>query len=1007
MADALLGVVFDNLKSLLQNEFATISGINSKAQKLSGHLDMIKAVLEDAEKKQFTDRSIKVWLQDLKDAVYVLDDILDECSIKSSQLRKFTSLKFRHKIGNRLEEIKGRLDDIADRRNKFSLQTGVTLRESPNEVAEWRQTSAFITEPEVFGREDDKEKIIKFLLTQAKDSDLSIYPVSGLGGLGKTTLLQSVYNDVTVSSNFKTKVWVCVSENFSVNRILCSIIEFITDKKYDDLNLNARQKKVQELLQGKRYLVVLDDVWNQNEQLESGLTQDRWNKLKSVLSCGSKGSSILVSTRDEVVATITGTWETHRLSGLSDDECWLLFKQYAFGHNREESTKLVKIGKEIVKKCNGLPLAAKALGGLMSSRNEEKEWLDIKDSELWALPQENSILLALRLSYFYLTPTLKQCFSFCAIFPKDREILKEELIQLWMANGFISSMGNLEVEDVGNMVWRELYQKSFFQDIKMDEYSGDISFKMHDLVHDLAQSVIGQECMYLENKNMTSLSKSTHHIGFQDEDDEDLLSFDKNAFKKVESLRTLFQLSYYSKKKHDNFPTYLSLRVLCTSQVLSLGSLIHLRYLELRYLGIKKLPESIYNLKKLETLKIKDCSKLSCLPKHLACLTNLRHIVIEEFWLSRMFPNIGKLTCLRTLSVYIVSLEKGNSLTELSDLNLSGKLSIKGLKDVGSLSEAQAANLKGKKDIHELCLSWDEYTKPPTISAEQLVEVLQPHSNLKCLTINCYEGLSLPSWIIILSNLISLQLWLCDKIVRLPLLGKLPSLKKLKLSYMDNLKYLDDDESEDGMEVRVFPSLEVLQLYDLSNIEKLLKVERGEMFPCLSKLTIFNCPKLGLPCLPSLKYLTVDGCNNELLRSISTFRGVTRLSLNYGFGITSFPEGMFKNLTSLQSLDVSDFPNLKELPNEPFNPALTELSIWSCNELESLPEQIWEGLQSLRTLEIRRCEGLRCLPEGILHVTSLEVLTIWECPTLEERCKEGTGEDWDKIAHIPKIKFQY
>ena len=166
-------------------------------------------------------------------------------------------------------------------------------------------------------------------------------------------------------------------------------------------------------------------------------------------------------------------------------------------------------------------------------------------------------------------------------------------------------------------------------------------------------------------------------------------------------------------------------------------------------------------------------------------------------------------------------------------------------------------------------------------------------------------------------------------------------------------------------------------LYYLPNIEGLLKVEREKMFPCLSKLRIIYCPKLGLPCLPSLKNLDVDGCNNELLRSISTFRGVTQLSLYYGEGITSFPEGMFKNLTSLQSLYVYNFP-----------------------QLESLPEQNWEGLQSLRTLQIWRCKGLRCLPEGIRHLTSLELLTIRKCPTLEERCKEGTGEDWDKIAHV-------
>jgi len=974
MADPFLGFVFENLISLLQTEFSTIYGIKSKAENLSTTLVDIKAVLEDAEKRQVKDSFIKVWLQDLKDAVYVLDDILDECSIKSSQLRKFTSLKLRHRIGNRLKEIKERLDRIAERKNKFSLQAGVTLRESPNQVAEWRQTSSTPLETKVLGRDDDKERIVEFLLTHAKDSDfISVYPIVGLGGIGKTTLVQLIFNDVRVSGHFDKKIWVCVSETFSVKRIMCSIFESITREKCPDFELDVMERKVQELLQGKIYLLVLDDVWNQNEQLESGLTQDRWNRLKSVLSCGSKGSSILVSTRDEVVATIMGTCQIHHLSGLSNNECWLLFKQHAFGHYREERAELVTIGKEIVKKCDGLPLAAQALGGLMSSRKNEKEWLEIKDSELWALPHDNNILSALRLSYFHLTPTLKRCFAFGAMFPKDTNIMKEELIHLWMANGFISTRENLEVEDVGNMVWNELYQKSFFQDIKMDEESGDIFFKMHDLVHDLAQSMVGQECMYLEKANLTSLSKSTHHISFNSKN---LLSFDEGAFKKVESLRTWFEFSTFP-KEHDYFPTDLSLRVLCTTFIRGplLGSLIHLRYMELRYLDIKELPDSIYNLQKLEILKIKDCSELSCLPERLACLTNLRHIVIERCSsLSRMFPNIGKLSYLRTLSVYIVSLEKGNSLAELRDLNLSGKLRIEGLKDVGSLSEAEAANLMGKKDLHKLCLSGqskDGYTNPPTI-------VL--HSNLKCLEIKCYEGLSLPSWIIILSNLISLELGDCNKIVGLPLLGKLPSLKKLKLSWMDNLKYLDDDESEDGMEVRVFPSLEELELDKLPNIEKLLKVERGEMFPCLSKLTISRCPKLGLPCLPSLKVLDVFRCNNELLRSISTFRGLIQLILQLGEGITSFPEGMFKNLTSLQSL-------------------------WICvwNQLESLPEKNWEGLQSLRTLRIWNCEGLRCLPEGIRHLTSLKLLDIIDCPTLKYRCKEGTGEDWDKIAHIPKL----
>ncbi|WJX58258.1 hypothetical protein P8452_43729 [Trifolium repens] len=932
MADALLGHVFENLTSLLQNEFSTISGISSKAQKLSTTLDLIKAVLEDAEKRQLTDRSIKVWLRQLK-------DILDECYIKSNRLKGLSAFKpkniiFRHNIGNRLKEITSRFDEIAERKKKFLLQEGVTAKEMTVEVAEWRQTSSIIAEPKVYGREDDKEKIVEFLLNQARDSNsLSVYPIVGLGGVGKTTLTQLVYNDQRVSSttNFHTKIWVCVSEAFSVKRILCSIIESIKSEKCGALDLDVIQRKVQELLRGKRFLLVLDDVWNKNEELKFGLSLEKWNQLKSVLSSGSKGSSCLVSTRDEVVASITGTCQAHHLYGLSENECWLLFKQYAFGIDKEEQLELVEIGKEIAKKCGGLPLAAQALRSLMRSRSGEKEWLEIKESGLWDSQGDNYILPALTLSYSYLTPTLKQCFTFCAMYPKDIEIPKDELIHLWMAHGFISSRKNLEVEDVGNMVWNELCQKSFFQDITMYEGSGDIYFKMHDLVHDLAQSITGQECLYLEDSNMTSLSKSTHHISF---DSKDLLSIDEGALKKVDSLRTFFQLNKYYTNKHHYFPTNRFLRVLCTNfiHIPSLGSLIHL------------------------------------------------------------------------------SLEKGNSLAELRDLYLSGNLSIQGLNNVGSLSEAEEAKLMCKKDLQELCLSWKirggEFTKTPTIiNAEQLLEVLQPHSNIKSLEINYYEGLLVPSWISILSNLVYLDLLNCENCVRLPSFGKLQSLKRLVLTNMVNLKYLDD-ECQDGMEVRIYPSLKKLYLNNLPSIEGLLKVERGEMFPCLSELSIDDCPKLGLPCLPSLKKLTVMGCNNELLRSISTFCGLTSIYLGAHEGIISFPEGMFTNLTFLQTLKIRNFPKLKELPNEPFNLALEILKIFNCDELESLPEQIWESLQSLRSLKIDCCKGLRFLPEGIRHLTSLESLTIVECPTLKERCKEGTGEDWYKIAHIPKLDIR-
>jgi len=429
MAEALLDVVFKNLLSLLQSEFATISGIKSKAQKLSNTLDLINAVLEDAEHKQVTNNSIKVWLQQLKDAVYVFDDVLDECSIQSDRLKgasffKLKNIRICHEIGMKFKEITSRFDQIAESKNKFLLHVGGTVREKSIEVAEIRQTTSIIAEPKVYGREDDKQKIVLFLLTQAKGADfLSVYPIVGLGGVGKTTLAQLVYNDHQVSINFDARVWVCVSEIFSINKIMCSILESITRDKCYYSSLDVIQRKVQEVLQGKRFLLVLDDVWKRNQELDFGLSHDNWNKLKSVLSCGPKSVSILVSTRDKDVATIMGTCQAHYLSCLSEEECWLLFKQYAFGDEKGERAELVVIGKEIIKKCGGLPLAAQALGSLMRSRCHEKEWLEIKDSEIWTLSDENLILPALRMSYIYLTPTCNDTRNY-----KGKEALNRSLV---------------------------------------------------------------------------------------------------------------------------------------------------------------------------------------------------------------------------------------------------------------------------------------------------------------------------------------------------------------------------------------------------------------------------------------------------------------------------------------------------------------------------------------------------------------------------------------------------
>ncbi|KAJ7942583.1 Disease resistance protein [Quillaja saponaria] len=998
MAEAIIQVVLENLNSPIQKEFGLLFGVHREMEKLSSILTTIKAVLEDAEEKQFTGREIKNWLKKIKDAAHELEDVLEECSMEfeaensagSSNMKVHcsclsssnpTNILFRYRIGKRMKEIKDRLYEIAEEKEKFHLREVVIGRSA--EIPGWRQTSSVITQPLVCGREADKEKIVEFLCGHDCEN-LSIYSIVGLGGLGKTTLSQLVFNDERVGNHFQLKIWVCVSEDFSLKRMISSFLRSASEEKVDkDLELDPLQRQLQEILKSKRYLLVLDDVWNED--------QEKWDRLKYVLACGSKGSSIVVSTRLVKVASIMGTVPPHELSCLSEDDCWSLFKQRAFGPEREERESLVAIGKEIVKRCGGVPLAAKALGSLLRFKNEEKEWVHVKESELWNLPQdESSVLPALQLSYFNLSLKLRQCFAYCAIFNKDEWLNKEELIHLWMANGFISSSGNLEAEDVGNVVFNELYWRSLFQEARSNE-AGDVEkFKMHDLVHDLAQSITEEEYLIVKNAgSLSNLSTRTHHVRSLS------TRLNMGALKKVKSLRNLlleaddFRPSIL---RSSVFRSLRSLRVESESYSTSLkiGNLIHLRYLDLSRSRFTTLPESICSCWNLQTLKLNGCRRLVSLPKHLRRLRNLRHLEIRNTYsLTEMPLKIGELTNLKTLSKFVVGEKNGYRIGELHRLDLRGDLEIEDLCNVRSALDARDANLIGKTGLQELSLSWSLDRERPTImnaADEQVLDAFRPHSNLRCLTINNYRGVVFPNWmrnlVSTLNNLVSITLTAFRHCLGFLPLGKLPYLRHLCLIGMSHLQYIDN-ESYDGSGScsgkTHFPSLELLELCNLPNLEGLLRDdgtvvvdECNIMFPRLDGLFITSAPKLILPLLPSVRHLSVSGCNEELLRSISNCPNLTLL-----------PDGMMRELTCLKELEIRGFNKLEVLSNELIGlNALQILNIQNCDVLESFTEQALRGLTSLQKLGVSYCPRLKSLSEGFQHLTSLQNLEIRSCPEL-------------------------
>ncbi|KAK9105499.1 hypothetical protein Scep_022343 [Stephania cephalantha] len=784
-----------------------------------------------------------------------------------------------HKIKNVVE----RLDEIAAEKAKFHFREGVMETEHVSD-AERRHTSSFVTEPRVYGRDDDKEKIVQLLLANMNSQDdISIYAIFGMGGLGKTTLTQAVYNDERVMEHFELKIWVCVSEEFNIKRLTRAIIESAGGMVGDLSELDPMQCRLRDILNGKRFLLVLDDVWNEN--------QDEWDKLKSALKSGvGTGNSIIVTTRIEKIARMMATLPLHQLELLSKDDSWSLFKRLAFeSRETEHHSNLIMIGEDIVKKCGGVPLAIKALGGMLRFKDEEIDWLAIKESEMWDVSEhENGIIPSLRLSYKHLPSHLRQCFAVCSIFPKDYEIQREYVIQLWMANGFIPSNGQMDLEDVGHDIFNNLLWRSFFQEPWKDRFGNIMSFKMHDLMHDLALSIMKNECFTMENGMIQEVPKEVRHLSYNNPHSSQFHVWNRD----VDGLRCLRSFHILSSIRPLHFdgisPNALkksSLRMLhfpvrsIKKWPIFVHRLRHLRFLDLSFSDIKLLPESFTSLQNLQTLNLNNCHQLCKLPSDMRHMIKLRHLDISDCSSLMHMPNkMGQLAQLRVLRMFIVGQHEGQRIDELKNLNkLRGHIEIKDLDNVKSPTNAKKANLEHKAYLDSLSLSWRVNRRDGgryTSEDEKVLESLKPHTNLASLFLSGYGGIEFPSWLkgMMLPNLVSMVLKKCSKCEHLPsLLGRLPLLQNLTIDGMDRVKILFSENNHSAGDTThvinanatLFPSVKNLVLSDMPNLEDwVLGVEgRQLMFPCLEYLSISRCPglKVLLPPFQALISLCIEG----------------------------------------------------------------------------------------------------------------------------------------------------
>ncbi|XP_049353820.1 putative disease resistance RPP13-like protein 1 [Solanum verrucosum] len=986
-------------------------------EKLKSTLLGLQAVLSDAENKQASNQFVSQWLNEFRHAIDSAENLIEQVNYEALKLKvegkhpnlaetllknwRFCNLCLGDdsflKINDKLEMSIETLQNLQKQISDLGLQErfGSTKQET-------RTSTCLVDESDIFGLHKEKKDMIDRLLSEDESGgNLTVVPIVGIGGLGKTTLAKVVYNDEKVKNHFGLRAWYCVSEPYDALRITKGLLQEIGsfDLK-DDGNLNQLQVKLKESLKGKKFLVVLDDVWNND--------YNEWDNLRNVFVQGVMGSKIIVTTHKESVAQMMCADHCAITVGtLSSEDSWALFKRHSL-ENREHP-ELEEVGKKIADNCKGLPLALKAVAGTLRGKSEVEEWIKILNSEIWYQQScWNGILPALMLSYNDLPAHLKRCFAFCAIYPKDYEFCKDQVIYLWIANGLVKQFC------LGEEYFDELRSRSLFERVPESKWQPE-RFIMHDLINDLAQTASSKLCIRLEeSKGSDYMLEQSRHMSYSADD---IGNFEKlKPLSKLEQLRTLLptniSYSYKLSKRvlHNILPRLTSLRALslsyCRIEELPNDLFIKLnllRFLDLSGTDIIKLPDSICALYNLETLLLSSCQYLGELPLQMEKLINLHHLDITNTYSLNMLLHLSKLKSLQVLvgAKFLVGGSGGWRMEDLGEVhNLYGSLSVLELQNVVDKREALKAKIREKNHVDKLLLEWSESSTAADDSQteREILDELHPHTNIKQVEITGYRGKIFSNWLAdpLFLKLVQLSLSNCKDCDSLPALGQLPYLKFLYIRGMHGITEVTEEFYGSSSSKKPFNSLEELEFTDMQwHI-----LGSGEL-PILKYLSIHQCPKLmgKLPeNLSSLTKLSIS--ETPLFEEAQLFRSqfegmkqIVELSIFCCNSLTSLPFSILPS--SLKTVEISDCQRLKlEEPVGYYNMFLEQLTLRSCACIDDISPEL---LPRARSLDVHTCYNLA----RFLIPTATESLTIWYCENLEIlSVAVGTHESAMTSLHI-------
>eukprot|EP00257_Ricinus_communis_P006468 XP_002521805.2 uncharacterized protein LOC8281634 [Ricinus communis] len=885
MAEGSVVFLLTKLTEFLQKEGSLLSEVREEVEYINDELEFMKAFLRVAEAMEDSDLQLKVFAKKVRYVVYDLEDALDDFKLhlpsdhgygfraslqKMSHLIK--GLKARHQIALKMQRIKIRVINISETHRRYLIKNNIMQQGSSTSAERQpsrRRDALQLEEANPVGIERPKMKLIEWLVEDK--SEREVVSVVGMGGLGKTTLVTKVYYDKEVKKRFEFRAWITLSQSFTIEDLLKDIILQLShvlplsDPQGVDNMDNAKLRTViEEFLQERRYLIVLDNVSDTRA----------WYDFELVLPNNSCGSRILLTTRNHDVAFASSADKAYNLSPLSQEESWTLFCRKIF-QNNPCPPLLNGILQKILVRCQGLPLAIVAIGGVLAMKDRSRidEWELVHQGLGAALEDHDRLKSILSLSYNDLPYYLKYCLMYFSIFPVGDLIERAKLVRLWIAEGFVKEKEGMTLEEVAEGYLNELVKRSLVQVVETTSDGRVKTCRVHDI---LLEMIIwksrDQDFAAIANEQNTSMMwpEKIRRLSIH------------NVMPSIQEIliasrpRSLLMFWWFDSLPK-SFVLILSSHRLRLLNVLDLGgtplkkfpnevvSLYLLKYLSLRNTKVTSIPSSIGKLQNLETLDLKQ-THVTELPAEILKLQKLCHLLVYRYEIEsddqihtkygcKAPAQIGSLQSLQKLC--FLEANQGNTLlAELGKLNQLRRLGIVKIRTEDG--RTLCASIERLRNLRALSISVEE---------SEVIDINYLSSPPRFLQRLYLTGRleNLPEWISSLDSLVKVVLkW-----------SGLSDDPLLLLQHLPNLVHLEFVQVYDGeilcFQARGFQRLKVLGLNKLHRLNT-ITIEQGAM-PNLEKLIVQSCRSLqrvplGIEYLNELKVLEFYNMPLELIMAL-------------------------------------------------------------------------------------------------------------------------------------------